>query len=203
MTAAGRSGAPSTTVEVTVPDVRTVFVAPDPDPFSPFLCVQLGTAGLEVVVRQLRAAGREPTTLVVHVPEDQLGPTTAAAEAEQALRRLARARIADNRERIAVLRRDGRRSLAYGLVALGVALLLSGVFGSDAAAEALPELVATTLSEGFAIVGWVVLWHPFEALVYDPIALQRENRLLGVLGGLSVQVRALPSPPAAGAAGAP
>ena len=42
------------------------------------------------------------------------------------------------------------------------------------------------LGQGFGIVSWVVLWHPVEAFMYDPIPLRREISALRYIAAMEM-----------------
>lgn len=63
------------------------------------------------------------------------------------------------------------RSSLIGFIFLGICLLLSAFFASGVL-TVLPEYVHGILSEGFNIIGWIALWHPVEAFLYDGLLLQ-------------------------------
>jgi hypothetical protein len=49
-------------------------------------------------------------------------------------------------------------------------------------------IVATALSEGFYIIGWVSLWGPTDTLLFEPIPLRRENKVMRLLMNMEVEV---------------
>lgn len=72
------------------------------------------------------------------------------------------------------IRKKGWRALRLGLVALALALSLSTAISQIGP---FPNLLNEMLSEGLIIVGWVVLWHPLEMLLYESSVHQRMARL--------------------------
>ena len=171
----------STTTSITVKldDIAHLFVAPEFDPFSDQEAELLGQPALVYVLRQLGPATLRQghrLRLTVQLPPDKITPDL-KTRAQQALRRYCDVRIADNEAQLRLLRWNGWRSLPSAIIALAVCLLLSGLFLSDAIAF-LPHLINQLLGQGFGIVSWVVLWHPVEAFLYDPIPLRREISVL-------------------------
>jgi hypothetical protein len=171
----------STTQQITVKldDIAHLFVAPEFDPFSDQEAELLGQPALTYLLRQLGPGavkqGR-PIHLTVQLPPDKVTPDL-KARAEQALRRFCAARIADNEAQLRMLRWNGWRSLPSAFIALGVCLVLSGLFLSGSLTF-LSNPINQLLGQGFGIISWVVLWHPVEAFMYDPIPLRRENSAL-------------------------
>ena len=76
------------------------------------------------------------------------------------------------------------------MITLGALYLLADVLG---------ELVSGTrardlLRESLLIGGWVALWHPLNALLYDRWPLRAEMRLYDRLSGMVVRVVSPPRP---------
>jgi len=88
------------------------------------------------------------------------------------------------------LRRRGRRQRRTGQVALflGVTLLvillsLSQLISNDS------SRVVLALREGLAILSWVVMWRPVEALIYDWLPIRRERKIMERLLAAPIDVR--------------
>jgi hypothetical protein len=176
-------------------DIRELFVAPEVDPFSPREVAVVGEPGLVRMVRRYAALWHAGTIhLTVQLPADTITPETAGL-IRAGITRYCSLKTEANDELLRLRRRIGLRSLLTGLLFLGVALLLAALFASDALST-LPRFLRTILSEGFTIIGWVALWHPFEALVYDPIPLRRENAIYRRLPGIEISVEPSPARPA-------
>ncbi|HTP11031.1 MAG TPA: hypothetical protein VMP08_22405, partial [Anaerolineae bacterium] len=86
-----------------------------------------------------------------------------------------------------LLRWNGWRSLPPAIIALGICLALSGLFLSDALTF-VPHIINQLLGQGFGIISWVVLWHPVEAFLYDPIPLRREISALRYIAALEMVI---------------
>lgn len=180
-----------TTKEITVKvdDIAHLFVAPEFDPFSDQEAELLGQPGLAYVLRQLgpgTVRQGHPLRLSVQLPPDKITPDL-KARAEQALERFCRAHIADREAQLRVLRWNGWRSLPPAIVALSICLGLSGLFLSERLAF-LPFVVNQLLGQGFSIIAWVVLWHPVEAFLYDPIPLRREISALRYIAAMEMVI---------------
>ena len=73
------------------------------------------------------------------------------------------------------------------LIALVVCLTLTALFLNNAFTF-VPVLLSQLLGQGFSIVSWVVLWHPVEAFLYDPIPLKREISALRYIAALEMVI---------------
>lgn len=80
-------------------------------------------------------------------------------------------------------RRIGQVALLLGLVLLVLLLSISELLASS------PDRVVRALREGLAILSWVVMWRPVEALIYDWLPLRRERKLMQRLHDAPTEVR--------------
>ncbi|HSN18979.1 MAG TPA: hypothetical protein VLV87_12325 [Gammaproteobacteria bacterium] len=81
------------------------------------------------------------------------------------------------------LMRLGSRSLAIGLVALSLALLLSGSIPEY------PGALTGVLRESLIIGGWVAMWQPMQTYLYGWWPLLRRRRIYEKLGRMPVHIR--------------
>lgn len=96
------------------------------------------------------------------------------------------------------LDRRRRRHRRVGQVALllGVALLVVILSGSELLSGYQNRFVSA-FREGLAILSWVVLWRPVEALIYDWVPVRRERKVMRKLHDVQVEVRNAKGPSAA------
>lgn len=80
-------------------------------------------------------------------------------------------------------RRTGQVALLLGLVLLVILLSLSELITPST------NRVTRALREGLAILSWVVMWRPVEALIYDWLPIRRERRLMQRLHDAPTEVR--------------
>lgn len=184
------------TLLIAVRDLRHLFVDPEKDPFSPFEVEITGESGLSRIVRLLSSTsegslapfyrvGHKYKHLVVLLPQEAIQPDT-ARKARDALTRYCELQIADNKKELYITKRQAGRLLMFGVELLLVCMGLSLFFSSGNTPDA---LWTKTLAEGFNIIGWVFLWHPFEAYMYDPIPITIETRIYSFLNQMEIQIR--------------
>ncbi len=91
---------------------------------------------------------------------------------------------------LARLERRGRRQRRIGQLALvlGLALLVVLLSISELLAPAETGVIRA-LREGLAILSWVVMWRPVEALIYDWLPIRRERKLMERLHDAPTEVR--------------
>lgn len=80
-------------------------------------------------------------------------------------------------------RRTGQVSLFLGLALLVVLLSISELLAPSASGA------VRALREGLAILSWVVMWRPVEALIYDWLPIRRERKTMQRLRDATVDVR--------------
>jgi len=73
-------------------------------------------------------------------------------------------------------------------VLLAICLALASLFASELT-EGMRPLVRTTFEYGFEIIGWVILWHPVDVLVFSPMAIRARIAALRTLAAVEVTVR--------------
>lgn len=179
-------------LRISVGDVAELFTAPETDPFSLHEPRIVGEPALLRAGRNLLAwEGPPPQRLVVLIPAAHLRAGL-DHEVAAALRRHCAVRVSDNRLRLALMRSHGVQWLLRGALILAVCIAASSVFRNQLI-PALPPFLNAALGEGFNVIGWVMLWKPFEAFVFDPLPLRRDNRILEFLGRLPLELRAQPA----------
>ena len=165
------------TVRLRLDSLEEFYRTPEFDPFSSSEAALSGRSGMELLLLHLAPQWKkQKVQLILQLPANVMRPGL-DADMETAIDRMADARIAANANELLLMRRNGLRALLRGLAVLAVCILLSSLFYSGFLTF-LPSFVNAVLGEGFIIIGWIALWHPFEALAYDRIPLQRENKIL-------------------------
>ena len=178
---------PPGTVLLPLRDMAQMFNAALVDPLSPSPPEVLGISGVQYVLEQLETRRSvEAETLHVVLPDSKITPGL-ADDTRQALQRYAHYRIQKQQALARETRRRGRRVTLAAVVLLAFFLALSQLFASDIT-EGMRPLLRKTLEYGFEIVGWVMLWHPIEVLVFEPIAIKHKITALRRLKQLRVVV---------------
>jgi hypothetical protein len=81
-------------------------------------------------------------------------------------------------------RRKGQIALLVGVVLLVTLLSLGRLIS-----KVVPDPAGAILGEGLTVASWVVLWRPFEFLLYDWIPVRHERRLIEKLLAAPVELR--------------
>jgi len=177
---------------VDVGDIRHLFVAPDVDPLSRREGEVVGEPALLRIVRKLMATrGLERAyKLVVHLPAERIEPEL-EERTRVALSRYSAIKIEDNEAQLRFMRREAGRLLIRGMLILLVCMGLSSLFSSETI-TGIPPLIATTLGEGFNVLGWVMLWRPIEAFFFNPLPVRASNAAHHFLQQLRLEIRPAP-----------
>ncbi len=190
------------TLVIAVRELEHLFVDPPQNPFSPYEVELTGESGLKRIVRWLSATsagamapyyriGHKHKRLLILLPGEPISSET-TQQARDALKRYCEFKIADNEKEIFIAKRQARRLLLFGFLLMMGCLIVSLILSSDTITTT--TFWTATLAEGFNIIGWVLLWHPFEAWMYDAIPLTIESRVFAFLNGLDLQVQPQTSP---------
>jgi len=140
----------------------------------------LQESALDRITRQV-PRGADPSTVRVHLelPSNAIS-SEQAARLPQAVRRYAAVKKEATLEELKSSRHLGLHALWRSLLVLMFCVGVVEILQSKSLSH-LPHLVTNTLAEGLNIIGWVMLWRPFEAFVFDPIPLRREINQLEFL----------------------
>lgn len=164
-----------------------LFTAPVMDLFSENEMVRSGESVLERIKHRLQP-GPLPASihLTLHLPAEQITPGL-AEKLKVALDRFCTSSIEDTVNDLRLSRFNGARAALRGLIFLAICLLLAALFASDFLAF-LPGFLRTILSEGFVVIGSLVLWHPVEAFLYSDAPIKHENELLQLIQRMNIEL---------------
>jgi len=165
-------------IHVRVADVRQLFNYMDP---SPFRDRDLDPDCEEFIVswaRELRPD--RPIEVDIHL-DPEPGSHDALEQIPLAVQRHFARESEMQSLRLRRLVREGRTSLAIGLLALaactiGATLTRASVLGT----------FGEVAAESLLVAGWVAMWHPLDVLLYGVWSVRRERRLLERLASANV-----------------
>jgi hypothetical protein len=170
-------------IEVRVTHVAQLFNSLDP---SPFIERDLDDDAEQYILGWAREIEPQlPLRILVHVPEREAAGAEARSLPEAVANYFAYRAGMIERD-IHELLRVGRRSLATGLVVLGVSIVL----GQVARRYLLPEQLGQLVAEGLTLFGWVANWRPAEIFLYDWRVERNKLALYRRLAGARVDVLA-------------
>jgi hypothetical protein len=175
-------------IEIAVSSPIHLFDAPAINPFSENELEILGMSGLAYITRQLQAHRRDlkHARLLVRMPPDQITPGLDRRLAD-AVHRYCRAKIEDNEVEIHLIR--FRSSLGLGILMVVVAAIVAiTYFLFTGPLAGIPQVVQVAIAFTISLFAWVSLWDPLEALIFNPIAMLRENFALRRINKLDIVV---------------
>ena len=157
-------------IHLDLADPRELFHPADLDPIGgqPY-----AEPGLERILNRIRPRPAEPVRATLRLPAAARTPDL-EARMRSGLQRYCDHRIGQISNDIASLRQEGLATLWRGLLFLALCMLGSQTLGEP---KFLPGILARFLDEGLIIAGWVALWYPLDALLYQHWPLKRERRL--------------------------
>lgn len=186
-----RTSAPEKAVKLELPlnDVAHLFSAPQIAPWSPGPLEALGISGVEYLLGQLHLdkARQRAASLTLLFPADKASDVS-VEQITSALRRYAGWRIERERRELLNTNRYGLKVTGFAIAMLVVCLALSSLFASDLT-EWMRPLIRKTFEYGFEIIGWVVLWHPIDVLVYAPVSIRARISALQTIASLNVTIK--------------
>ena len=170
---------PVATVEVRIKHLDQLFNVIDP---APFLDKSLDPEAAAFIIDAAEEAPHHAAlALTVHLDAG----AGAVEHVPGAIRNFFAWRADRAAHELRQLRARGRRSLIVGLLFLAICLGLAQFVARVGSGGP----VAGVLREGFIIVGWVALWRPLDALLYEWWPIRRRERLLRRLAAADVSVR--------------
>ena len=167
-------------------EIAQLFNAPQIEPLSPSPPEVLGISGVDYLLSLLHLDKKlqRARKLLLQLPP---GKTTVAlaTQTTRALHRLAEWRIEQQRRELRDTYRYGWKAAGMAVVILATCLALSSLFTSDLTGGMRP-LIRKTFEYGFEIVGWVILWHPIDVLVFAPLSIRARIASLQTLAEVEV-----------------
>jgi hypothetical protein len=171
-------------VEITLhlPALDNLFVAPDPNPFSPEYETYGSQSGMDVIAFRLRSERlKSRIRAIIELPADAV-ERGVEQQAADAVGRYCRVKVVELEQALHDVTRHGVRVLLVGLLAV---LVLNGVARPlEESDVSLLDLVA----EGLQVTAWVILWVPIGLLVYDRWYYGRDRKIYQRMQELEISV---------------
>jgi hypothetical protein len=167
-------------IELKINNLHQLFNSMDPSPFHER---DLDHDAEEFIVSWARESPKNvPIHLIIHLatPAEMPDPRPLVASS---LRHYFDYRAEITRRELAQLLRQGRASLAIGLIFLVACNAIATLFAPG------PGTWHGLAREGLAILGWVAMWHPLDLLLYRWWPILRLKRLYQRLARAEVTVK--------------
>jgi hypothetical protein len=168
-------------VHLDLADPRELFHPVELDPIGgqPY-----AEPGLERILNRIRPRPDRPVRASLRLPATARAPDL-EARLRSGLQQYCDHRIGQITNDIASLRQEGLATRWRDLLFLALCMLGSRMLGDP---KFLPGIVARFLDEGLIIAGWVALWYPLDALLYQHWPLKRERRLYQSLRDMELRL---------------
>jgi hypothetical protein len=171
-----------------------LFNAPRVDPLAEGPLEGLGMAGVDYLLGQLHLdkALQRARILTLLMPAGPAGSAN-LDQTQAALRKQLGWRLERERRELRNTHRYGGKVTVFAFLMLTICLGLSSLFASEMTAWMRP-LFRKTLEYGFEIIGWVILWHPIDVLVFSPVSIRARMAALQSLATMNIVIRSDRSP---------
>jgi len=168
-------------IHLDLADPRELFHPAELDPIGgqPY-----AEPGLERILNRIRPRPDRPVRATLRLPAAARTPDL-EARIRSGLQQYCDHRIGQIANDISSLRQEGLATLWRGLLFLALCMLGSQLLGEP---KFLPGILARFLDEGLIIAGWVALWYPLDALLYQHWPLKRERRLYQSLRDMELKL---------------
>ncbi|HZP61135.1 MAG TPA: hypothetical protein VFB27_12495 [Opitutaceae bacterium] len=165
-------------IKIKLRELGQLFNSIDPSPFNER---DLDHDAEEFIISwALEAPADADIKLVVHLAQP---PPATAAQVAESVQHYFRYRADITRNELRELFREGRSSLAVGLIFLAVCMVASqAVLGLGEGSW------QSIVHEGLIITGWVAMWRPMQVYLYDWWPMHRRRRTYDKLGRISVEL---------------
>lgn len=170
--------------------IQELMIAPDFDPFSERETEFMGQSAITRLIKQLKPGWtrhHRDLHLTILLPHDQITPGL-AAKVKGAIQRFCRVKTEDNMITLKNIRWKGIRALPFSFIFLGACIAV-GTFLGSGLISFIPSWLGSALNEGFYIIGWVGLWDPTETLLFDPLPVKNENKILQELMMIPIDIQ--------------
>jgi len=175
-------------IEIRLNSIHQLFDSFDPAPFPERSLDNEAEAYIIGSVQDLPLS--DPIKLIFYLPREEMAATQTISLSD-AIHNYFEYRLMMAQRQIRHYRRDARTTLAIGLGFLFACTALRQLvfaFGR--------ETLHQIISEGLLIAGWVAMWRPLQALLYDWWPLHRTRAVFDKLKEVPVEVRPLEKAPA-------
>lgn len=169
-------------IDLTLSDPRELFRPPELDPLGGQSHAE---PGIERILNRIRPKPDRPVRAALSLPANTRAPDL-EARVRTGLQQYCDIRIEQVTHDIASLRQEGLATLWRGMLFLALCMFGSRILGEP---RFLPDIVARFLDEGLIIAGWVALWYPLDALLYQHWPLKRERRLYERLRAMDLKLQ--------------
>lgn len=167
-----------------------LVVAPSQDPFSDYEPARSGESALLRAIRQWEATGRwDFSFIMIHIPNKKFDEIDCTQISQQFTHYL-KGQLAENKEQLYLFKLNLLRILKNAFLFLTLCMVLVSIFANPSFMPSIPPILRKVLTEGFTVIGWVVLWLPVELIINTLGQLRQKNKIYLKL--LNAPIRFIP-----------
>jgi hypothetical protein len=164
-------------------DIIHLFEEPDLTPFSDYYQPYSFKTGMDYIVGELYAnPGVSKIKLTVILPPDRISPGLLEKTC-RAIEKYSIAWMRDAEQEVAKIRYMGIRAAVAGVFGLVV------IFSAAAWLENMTGFIQKVIANGLYVAGWVLIWFPFEALIYGIWEFSLERRAYQALRNIELHIQ--------------
>ncbi|RUR04144.1 hypothetical protein [Legionella sp. km772] len=160
---------------IKVQQLKDIVVNPVQNPFSDYEPVRTGEAALTKAIRRWHVTGRwRFSQFIIYLPP-QTFQEMDLSKAKEMLHHYLQNQINEHSDHIVLFKKYISRVLINSFLFLGFCLILVSLINNQHLIPHLAPIIRKVLSEGFTVVGWVVLWRPIDLILDRLGELRRKN----------------------------
>lgn len=154
-----------------------LVVPPSIDPFSDYEPARTGEAVLPRAIRKWDLSGRwDFSTVKIYVPQEKINTSNQIA-AEKMLHHYFQTQLEEITMNKSLFYRNAFRVFRNALLFLTVCMAIVAILSNEHFLPSLPPLIRKVLTEGFTVIGWVVLWRPVEFMLNEFGELRKSDQI--------------------------
>ncbi len=88
-----------------------------------------------------------------------------------------RGQLEENMEKMYLFKKNLIRVFRNAFLFLTLCMLLVSIFAHPSFMPNMPQVIRKVLTEGFTVIGWVVLWKPVELVINELGQLKKKNKI--------------------------
>lgn len=154
-----------------------LVIPPPQDPFSDYEPVRSGESALVRAIRRWESTGCwDFSCIMIRLPQKKLDEIDTNLISQKFIHYL-KGQLEENSEKMYLFKKNLMRIFKNALMFLTLCMLLVSVFANPSFMPNMPAVLRKVLTEGFTVIGWVVLWIPVELIINELGQLKQRNKI--------------------------
>lgn len=173
---------------VKVDNLKDLLIPPTQDPLSNYDYIQNGEAALPHAIRYINPKEYKNISNI----NIYLSSKTQESNIDIARRfvhHYLNFQIKEDTKKMIVFKYNTIRIFRNAILFLMICMAIVTLIGMESFLPHLPPLMRSVLVEGFTVMGWVIMWRPFELIINQWTALKMEIQLYQTLLTANIQIQ--------------